>query len=73
MLANLAALALACAPNIHPITLKALIHHESGARQYAIGVNRKGKALPQQPLNLESASQAAKRLIADGYCFGSHS
>jgi len=69
MLANLAALALACAPNIHPVTLDALIRHESGARQYAIGVNRKGKALPQQPHNLEAASQAAEKLIAEGIDF----
>lgn len=69
MLANLAALALACAPNIHPVTLDALIRHESGARQYAIGVNRKGKALPQQPHDLEAASQAAEKLIAQGIDF----
>ena len=69
MLAELAALALTCAPNIHPVTLKALIQHESGARQYAIGVNRKGKALPQQPHDLEAASQAAERLITEGIDF----
>lgn len=69
MLPNLAALALACAPNIHPVTLDALIRHESGARQYAIGVNRKGKALPQQPHDLEAASQAAEKLIAEGIDF----
>lgn len=69
MLAELAALALACAPNIHPVTLDALIRHESGARQYAIGVNRKGKALPQQPHDLEAASQAAEKLIAEGIDF----
>jgi len=69
MLANLAALALACAPNIHPVTLEALTQHESGARQYAIGVNRKGKALPQQPHDLEAASQAAERLITEGIDF----
>lgn len=69
MLAELAALALACAPNIHSVTLDALIRHESGARQYAIGVNRKGKALPQQPHDLEAASQAAEKLIAEGIDF----
>ncbi|WP_066453101.1 lytic transglycosylase domain-containing protein [Castellaniella caeni] len=62
-------LALACAPNIHPVTLEALIRHESGARQYAIGVNRKGKALPQQPHDLEAASRAAEKLIAQGIDF----
>ncbi len=69
MLAELASLALACAPNIHPITMDALIRHESGARQYAIGVNRKGKALPQQPHDLKAASQAAEKLIAQGIDF----
>jgi len=69
MLAELTALALACAPNIHPITLDALIRHESGARQYAIGVNHKGKALSQQPHDLEAANQAAEKLIAQGIDF----
>ncbi|WP_322995177.1 transglycosylase SLT domain-containing protein [Castellaniella sp.] len=69
MLAELAALALACAPNIHPVTLEALIRHESSARTYAIGVNRKGRALPQQPHDLEAASQAAEDLIAQGIDF----
>jgi len=69
MLAELAALAMTCAPNIHPITLDALIRHESGAQQYAIGVNRKGKALPQQPSNLKAASQVAEDLIAQGIDF----
>ncbi len=69
MLTELATLALACAPNIHPVTLDALIRHESGARQYAIGVNRKGKALPQQPHDLEAARQAAEDLIAGSIDF----
>ncbi|HEX7387612.1 MAG TPA: lytic transglycosylase domain-containing protein [Castellaniella sp.] len=69
MLAELAALALACAPNIHPVTLEALIRHESGTRQYAIGVNRKDKALSRQPHDLETASRAAERLIAEGIDF----
>lgn len=69
MLAELAALALTCAPNINPITLAALIRHESGNRQYAIGVNRKGKAMSQQPHDLQAASQAAEDLIAKGIDF----
>lgn len=68
MIAELAALALACAPNIHPITLHALISHESHARQYAIGVNRKGKHL-QQPRTLEEATEAAQSLIDQGIDF----
>lgn len=69
MIAELAALALSCAPNIHPITLDALIHYESGAQQYAIGVNRRGSALPRQPKNLEVARKAAEHLIAQGIDF----
>lgn len=68
MIAELAALALACAPSIHPITLHALISHESRARQYAIGVNRKGKDL-QQPRTLAEATEAAQRLIDQGIDF----
>ncbi|OWT65530.1 lytic transglycosylase domain-containing protein [Candidimonas nitroreducens] len=69
MIAELAALALTCAPNIHPITLDALIRHESGARRYSIGVNRKGHSLSHQPVNLKQAQQAAQSLIARGVDF----
>lgn len=69
MLAELAALALTCAPNIHPVTLEALIRHESGTQPYAIGVNRKGKGLLRQPHDLETASRAAEHLIAEGIDF----
>ncbi len=69
MIAELAAVALACAPNIHPITLHALISHESRARQYAIGVNRKGKHLRKQPRTLTEATEAAQNLIDQGIDF----
>lgn len=69
MLAELTALALTCAPNVHPITLGALIRHESGVRPYAIGVNRKGETLAQQPRSLEGAREAAQDLIAQGIDF----
>ncbi|MFT0546085.1 lytic transglycosylase domain-containing protein [Allopusillimonas ginsengisoli] len=69
MIAELAALALACAPNIHPLTLQALISHESRTRQYAIGVNRKGKHLQQQPRTLTEATEAAQHLIDQGIDF----
>jgi type IV secretion system protein VirB1 len=69
MIAELAALALSCAPNIHPVTLHALVRHESRARQYAIGVNRKGQHLPRQPRTLAEASAAAQRLIDQGIDF----
>ena len=53
MLAELAALAVACAPDIHPVTLHAVVKHESRVQQYAIGVNRKGHQLKRQPRSLE--------------------
>ncbi|MEB2400010.1 lytic transglycosylase domain-containing protein [Parapusillimonas sp. JC17] len=69
MIAELAALALTCAPNIHPVTLHALIRHESRIRQYAIGVNRKGRHLRRQPRSLSEATAAADRLIDQGIDF----
>src|SRR3546814_5249081 len=69
MIAELAALALTCAPNIHPVTLHALIRHESRVKQYAIGVNRKVQHLRQQPKTLAEATAAADRLIDQGIDF----
>ncbi|NYT59867.1 lytic transglycosylase domain-containing protein [Alcaligenaceae bacterium] len=69
MIAELAALVLTCAPNIHPVTLHALIRHESRVRQYAIGVNRKGQHLKQQPKTLAEATAAADHLIDQGIDF----
>ena len=69
MIAELAALAMTCAPNIHPVTLQALIRHESRVQQYAIGVNRKGRHLRQQPKTLAEATAAADRLIDQGIDF----
>jgi len=69
MIAEIAALALTCAPNIHPVTLHALIRHESRVQQYAIGVNGKGQHLPLQPKTLGEATAAADRLIDQGIDF----
>lgn len=69
MLAELAALALACAPDIHPVTLHAVVKHESRMQQYAIGVNRKGHQLKRQPRSLEEATAAAQKLIDQGIDF----
>ncbi|CAM3874776.1 lytic transglycosylase domain-containing protein [Bordetella tumulicola] len=69
MIAAFAALALACAPNIHPDTLSALIRHESRGSPYAIGVNQKRRHLPQQPQTLATATAAADRLIKQGIDF----
>jgi len=69
MIAAFAALALTCAPNIHPDTLSALIRHESRGSPYAIGVSQKRQHLPQQPQTLASATAAADRLIKQGIDF----
>lgn len=69
MIAELAALTLSCAPDIHPVTLQALVGHESRAQQYAIGVNRKGRHLPRQPQTLAEATAAAQGLIDQGIDF----
>lgn len=69
MITELATLALSCAPSIHPVTLNALINHESRAQQYAIGVNRKGRSLQRQPRTLAEATEAAQRLIDQGIDF----
>ena len=69
MIAAFAALALTCAPNIHPDTLSALIRHESRGSPYAIGVSEKRQHLPEQPQTLASATAAADRLIKQGIDF----
>lgn len=63
-MSTIIALALTCAPNIHPDTLKALVRHESSANRYAIGVNDPGHRLQKQPATLASAQAAAQELIA---------
>jgi len=68
LLAELTALALTCAPNIHPTTLEALVLHESRAKAYAIGVNGP-KRRNYQPKNLESAVAIVQDLIAKGIDF----
>lgn len=69
MLTGLAALALTCAPNIHPATLTAVVQHESRANQYAIGVNDPAKRLRQQPGALDQAVATARKLQAAGVDF----
>lgn len=68
MLAELATLALICAPNIHPTTLKALVHHESRGQPYAIGVNGSHPLL-RQPKDQKSAVAIAQDLIKNGVDF----
>lgn len=61
-------LATACAPNVHPVTLNAIIEKESGFNEYAIGVNF-GNRLERQPQNLGEAIETAKWLLTQGYNF----
>ena len=67
---NLATLILFCAPAIHPVTANAVIQHESGGKQYAIGINEKNGQrvrLTSQPQSEEQAVALAKNLIEAGY------
>lgn len=69
MLAELAALMLTCAPNVHPVTLKAVIRHESRLNPYAIGVNSKKHRLKSQPNTLSDAKEIVQGLIKQGIDF----
>src|SRR3546814_6383788 len=69
MIAELAALMLTCAPNVHPVTLKAVIRHESRLNPYAIGVNSKEHRLKSQPGTLDDAKEIVQGLIKQGIDF----
>lgn len=58
---------LACAPNVAPVTLEAVIRVESGGNPLAIHVN----GLRMQPMPPTSASEAAR--IAEGYILRGYS
>lgn len=68
MIGSLAALALACAPNVHLTTLNALIGTESGRQPYAIGING-DTPIERQPQTREEAIVLAKTLMAKGTNF----
>ncbi|HDQ4465203.1 TPA: lytic transglycosylase domain-containing protein [Pseudomonas aeruginosa] len=61
------ALALQCAPAVHPSTLYPVVKTESAFNPYAIGV--KDGALPRQPQSLEEALAAVKALVREGKSF----
>lgn len=61
------ALALACAPQVHPDTARALIEVESSFSPWAIGVV--GGALLRQPRSRGEAIATAHALQADGWNF----
>ena len=57
-----------CAPQVHPSTMVALVHHESRANPYAIGIN-KGARLDKQAKSRDEAIKIVKDLIAKGIDF----
>jgi type IV secretion system protein VirB1 len=61
------ALAMQCAPSIHPATLTPIVKTESSFNPWAIGVV--GKPLPRQPQNLDEAVTAVKALVEEGADF----
>ncbi|KAA8686791.1 lytic transglycosylase domain-containing protein [Pseudomonas caricapapayae] len=61
------ALAMQCAPSIHPATLTPIVKTESSFNPYAIGVV--GNVLPRQPQSLDEAVLAVKKLVAEGADF----
>ncbi|HKT66840.1 MAG TPA: lytic transglycosylase domain-containing protein, partial [Burkholderia sp.] len=65
--AGFAQLARACAPNVDPDTLAALVRTESGFNPYAIGVV--GGHLTRQPASLDEARATASELAARGFSY----
>jgi len=61
------ALAMQCAPSIHPATLTPIVKTESSFNPWAIGVV--GKPLPRQPQNRDEAMTAVKALVEQGADF----
>jgi type IV secretion system protein VirB1 len=61
------ALAMQCAPSIHPATLIPIVKTESSFNPWAIGVV--GRALPRQPQSLDEAVTAVKALVEQGADF----
>lgn len=72
MIGELTALAIACAPNVHPNTLDALVMHESGRKPYAINVNGDMSGisgLARQPVSRDEAITQARTLMTKGVDF----
>lgn len=64
---QIVALAMACAPTVHPDTMAALVRVESGFNPYAIGVV--GGRLARQPRNRAEAVATARALELAGMNF----
>ena len=75
MTATLTTLMMACAPLVHPTTLRAMIAVESAGNPYAVSVNRpqalQGLGLDPpyfaQPRSAQEALRLTRRLLAQGY------
>ena len=65
--ATLLALAVACAPGVHPATAHALVSAESSLNPHAIGVV--GGRLERQPRTAREALTTARKLQHDGWNF----
>ena len=73
--AFLAALIASCAPQVHPLTMSALIRVESTGNPHAVSINRPksqqraGRVLPsfEQPRDAAAALDLAQRLHAQGF------
>lgn len=64
------ALIMACAPNVHPSTIQAIMKVESGGNPLAVNVNKKdgvGYPLPRKFKSPDEAVRAAKKAIAAGH------
>lgn len=57
---------LACAPNVAPITLQAIVQVESGGNPMALNINGV-RVQPPSPRNASEAAQVAKSYITRGY------
>lgn len=55
-----------CAPEIHPLTMRAIVQVESGGHPWAININR-GYQLVRQPRNQAEAAVTARHLVRLGY------
>lgn len=57
---------LACAMNVHPITMDKIVQVESGGNPYAVNVNRL-QGMQPQPKSAAEAAAVARRYMALGY------
>jgi type IV secretion system protein VirB1 len=66
--ASVVDLAKECAPSIHPLTMAAVVSHESRNNSLAVNVNGNYR-LPRQPATQDEAVQTVRWLTASGFNF----